>query len=187
MRLVVSPVVVALGLAIAAPVAAITSGGVAFAQQQPAAPPQDDVKQIALTQAQIDQTVAAKKEIDAVIAQLPQTQSAQPDPKTMAKLDAVAKKYKFSSYDEYDDVSSNIGLVMAGVDPQTKKYVGPEAVIKKEIAEVQADAKIPAKDKKEALDQLNGALTSVVPVTIPGNIQLVTKNYDKLAAVLSQD
>ena len=46
---------------------------------------------------------------------------------------------------------------MSGIDPATKKYVGGEAVIKAQIAQVQADKKMSAKDKKEALDDLNQA------------------------------
>ena len=52
---------------------------------------------------------------------------------------------------------------MAGFDPATKKYVGTEAVIKAQIAEVQADKKMSAKDKKEALADLNEALKTPAP------------------------
>ena len=45
--------------------------------------------------------------------------------------------------------------MLAGFDPATKKYVGPEAVIKAQIAQVEADKKMSAKDKKEALADLN--------------------------------
>ena len=49
-------------------------------------------------------------------------------PRAMAQLDGVAKKNGFASFDEYSDVTDNIGMVMAGFDPATKKYVGNEAV-----------------------------------------------------------
>ena len=76
----------------------------------------------------------------------------------------------------------------SGFDPATKKYVGAEAVIKSQIAQVQADKKMAAKDKKEALADLNEALKSPQPVIEnKGNIDLVTKYYDKLADALSED
>ena len=104
----------------------------------------------------------------------------------MEQLDAVAKKYKFANYAEYDDVAGNISLVMSGIDPDTKKYVGAEAVIKKEIASVENDKTVAPNDKKEQLEELRAALKSPpVPVKIPANIELVTKNYDKLTAALS--
>ena len=72
--------------------------------------------------------------------------------------------------------------------PRTKKYVGTEAVIKAQIAQVQADKKMPAKDKKEALADLNEALKSPPPaIENKGNIDLVAKYYDKLADALGDD
>ena len=79
----------------------------------------------------------------------------------------------------------NISLVLGGFDPATKKYVGAEAVMKSQIAAVQADKKMPAKDKKEALAELNEALKSPPPaIENKGNIDLVGKYYDKLLAAL---
>jgi hypothetical protein len=77
--------------------------------------------------------------------------------------------------------------VFGGVDPASKKYVGSEAVIKAQIAQVQADKKMPAKDKKAALADLNEALKSPPPaIENKGNIDLVAKYYDKLAEVLGE-
>jgi hypothetical protein len=78
--------------------------------------------------------------------------------------------------------------VLGGFDPATKKYVGTEAVIKAQIAQVQADKKMPAKDKKEALADLNEALKQPGPeIENKGNIELVGKYYDKLADALGDD
>ena len=99
-----------------------------------------------------------------------------------AQLDAVAKKNGFASYAEYNDVTDNISMVMGGFDPATKQYVGAEAVLKAQIAAVQADKKMPAKDKKAALAEMNAALKTPAPVIEnKGNIDLVAKYYDKLA------
>lgn len=66
-------------------------------------------------------------------------------------------------------------------------YVGTEAVIKQQIAAVQADKKIPAKDKKVALDELNGALKQPQPaIENKGNIDIVAKYYDKLTAAMQE-
>jgi hypothetical protein len=122
--------------------------------------------------------------MDAITDKIPE--NAKPDPKINAQLEAVAKKNGFASYEEYNDVTDNIGLVISGFDPATKKYVGNEAVIKGQIAEVQADKKMSPKDKKEALADLNDALkTPAPPIANKGNIDLVAKYYDKLAATMS--
>jgi hypothetical protein len=78
--------------------------------------------------------------------------------------------------------------VLAGFDPVSKKYVGTEAVIKAQIAQVQADKKMSAKDKKDALADLNQALKAPEPpIENRGNIDLVGKYFDKLAAIMGDD
>ena len=143
------------------------------------------VKQIALTEKQIQGVLAASKDVDAITDKIPD--NAKPDPKVDAQLDAVAKKNGFASYDEYNSVVDNISLVLGGFDPATKKFVGAETVLKAQIAQIQADKKMPAKDKKEALADLNEALKSPPPaIENKGNIDLVAKYYDKLAEVLGE-
>src|SRR3954466_8549850 len=143
------------------------------------------VKQIALTEKQIQGVLAASKDVDAITDKIPD--NAKPDPKVDAQLDAVAKKNGFASYDEYNSVVANISLVLGGFDPATKKFVGAETVLRAQIAQIQADKKMPAKDKKETLADLNEALKSPPPaIENKGNIDLVAKYYDKLAEALGE-
>lgn len=192
MREFVRPVAAALSVACLAASVAIVSTGSALAQpkmapaQQAAPPQQPALKQIALTDKQIEGVIAAAKDMDAITEKL--SQNAKPDPKVTAQLEAVAKKNGFASYDEYNMVVDNISIVLAGFDPATKKYVGSEAVIKAQIAQVQADKKMSAKDKKDALADLNQALKAPEPpIENKGNIDLVAKYYDKLAAIMGDD
>ena len=164
--------------------------GVALAQSKEAPPAQGaqppQIKQIPLTEKQIQGVLSAQKDMDAITAKLPE--NAKPDPKIMTQLDAVAKKNGFASYDEYNSVMDNIGLVLGGFDPSTKKYVGSEAVIKSQIAQVEGDKKMSAADKKQALADLNTALKSPEPpIENKGNIDLVSKYYDKLAELMGDD
>ena len=190
------PALTALGVACLVSATSLVSSGAAFAQakQQPApaqqaapAPAQAPaLKQIALTDKQLDGVLAAQKDMDAITEKLPENTA--PDAKVIAQLDGVAKKHGFASYDDYNNVVDNISLVLGGFDPTTKKYVGNNAVIKSQIAQVEADKKMPAKDKKEALDELNQALKSPAPaIENKGNIDLVGKYYDKLVAALGDD
>jgi 2-phospho-L-lactate guanylyltransferase (CobY/MobA/RfbA family) len=195
MREFIRPVAVALSIVCLAASVAVLSSGSALAQgmqkmapAQAAPPPGKPpaVKQIALTDKQVEGVIAAAKDMDAVTSKMPQ--NGKPDPKLMAQADAVAKKYGFASYDQYNDVVDNIGMVMSGIDSVSKKYVGNAAVIKAQIAEVQADKKMSAKDKKAALDDLNQAAKAPEPtIENKGNIDLVVKNYDKLAAIMGED
>jgi hypothetical protein len=177
----------------------VGSGGEVLAQAKQAPPKQSApaqaapppaaeapaLKQIALTEKQIEGVIAASKDVDAIADKIPD--NAKPDPKIDAQLDAVAKKNGFASYDEYTTVIDKISLVLGGFDPATKKFVGAEAALKAQLAEVQADKKMSAKDKKEALADLNEALKSPPPaIENKGNIDLVAKYYDKLAAALGE-
>jgi len=144
------------------------------------------LKQIPLADKQIQAVLAAQKDMDAITDKMSETDK--PDPKVLGQLDAVAKKNGFAGYDEYANVLDNITLVLGGFDPQTKKYIGTDAVIKAQIAQVQADNKMSAKDKKEALDDLNQALkTPEPPIQNKGNIDLVGKYYDKLVAAVGRN
>jgi hypothetical protein len=176
----------AFAIAALSPLAIAAGAGAAFAQNQPSGAQDEATKQVALTDAQVQAYIAAQAEIEPILEKMPANASEQPDPKTMARLDSIAKKYKFASFDEFDEVAANIGLVMDGVDPQTKKYVGADVIIKKQIADIQADKKMSAADQKEALAEMNDALKSVEPVTIAANIDLVVKYYDKIVAASPQ-
>jgi hypothetical protein len=191
------PVLTALGVACLISAASLASSGPALAQAKQAAPAQaaptqaapeqmPTLKQIALTDKQLDGVLAAQKEMDAITEKLPENTA--PDAKVIAQLESVAKKHGFAGYDDYNNVVDNISLVLGGFDPTTKKYVGAEAVIKSQIAQVEADKKMPAKDKKEALEELNQALKTPGPaVENKANIDLVGKYYDKLVAALGDD
>jgi hypothetical protein len=188
MRETVRPLFVALSVAcLSVSLTALSnSAALAQAKQAPAdqmAPAQaaaPQVKQIALTDEQIESALVATKEMDPITAKIPQ--DAKPDPKITAQLEAIARKSGFASFDEYNNVVDNISLVLGGFDPATKKYVGSDAVLKAQLAEIQADKKMSAKDKKDALAEINEALKYPAPaIENKGNIDLVTKYYDKLA------
>ncbi|MDE5446332.1 hypothetical protein GWG65_34210 [Bradyrhizobium sp. CSA207] len=193
MRALLRPALTAFGVACLISAASVTSTGTAFAQAKPqqapsqAAPAEAPaLKQIALTDKQIDGVLAAQKDMDTITEKL--AENTAPDQKVIAQLDTIAKKHGFAGYDDYNNVVDNISLVLGGFDPATKKYVGVEAVIKAQIAQVQADKKMPAKDKKEAVDELNQALKMPAPqVENKANIDLVGKYYDKLIAALGDD
>jgi 2-phospho-L-lactate guanylyltransferase (CobY/MobA/RfbA family) len=195
MRKFIRPVAAALSIACLAVSISALSAGSALAQAKPqaapaqAAPPAGQppvLKQIPLTEKQVEGVITAAKDMDAITAKI--RESGKPDPKIIAQLDATAKKYGFASYAEYNNVVDNIGIVLSGFDPVTKKYVGSEAVIKAQIAQVQADKRMSAKDKKEVLADLNQALKAPEPsIENKGNIDLVTKYFDKLAAIMGDD
>jgi ribonucleotide monophosphatase NagD (HAD superfamily) len=160
----------------------LLSTGSAMTEVQVASPE----KQMALTKKQIEGVLAAQKEMDEINEK--QSESAKPYLIVAEQLESVAKKNGFASYDEYTDVLDTISIVLAGFDPVTKKYVGSEAVIRAQIARVQANKNMPDEDKTEALSELNNALKSPAPtVENKGNIDLVATYYDKFADIAGSD
>jgi hypothetical protein len=187
MRAYVRSVVSAVSLACLAGLCALPSAGGALAQSQAAPPSQlPALKQLALTDKQVEAVIATQREMNPITDKLPENAPA--DPKIIAQLEAIAKKHGFASYDDYNVVVDNISLVLGGIDPASKKYVGAEAVIKGQIAQVEADKKMSAEDKKQALNDLNLALKMPAPmIENKANIDLIIKYYDKLDAVMGED
>lgn len=163
--------------------ASLTAAPSALAQNQPPADQAagDALAQMLLTEAQVTNYIAAQPEMSKLLEEAPQDENAAPDPKFMAKLEALAKKYKFANYDEFDTIAGNIALVLDGVDPKTKKYVGTEAAVKQQIAEIQANKQMAPADKKQQIEDLREELKSITPIKFKPNIDLVLKYYDQLA------
>jgi len=183
MRISIFSAAACFGLACIAVAAGALPADRAMAQQ--GATSSDAVKQIQLTDKQVEGVLAANSDMNAIFAKLPE--GSEPDQKALNQLDGVAKKYGFKDYAEYDEVTSNVNLVMGGFDAATKKYVGPDIVLKQQIADVQADKTMSAKDKKEALSELNDEIKSLAPLQFPQNATVVGKYYDKLSAVMAQE
>ena len=157
-------------------------------QAAPTPPPAPEpLKQIALTDKQVESLIAAQKEMDAVTDKLPEGAQDKPDPKLQAQLEGIAKKNGFADFNEYGAVYDNVSMVMSGIDPKTKAFTEPPEALKKQIAAVTADPKIPAKDKKAILDEMNAAIKITTNVQFKDNVTLVTKYYDKLGPLLQDD
>ena len=132
------------------------------------------VKQIRLTERQIQGFIAAQKEM-AVVAEFGQR-----DPRLQTESESVAKKNGFKDFAEYDEVAANILMVFAGVDPQSKQYTDPQTATKKKIAEIIADKTISKREKKELLNEFEKRLNAAQPIQYPSNIELVRKYYDQI-------
>jgi hypothetical protein len=162
--------------------AVLAMATVAIVFQAPGAHAQQPPQQVQLTAKQIEQYIAAFKELTPLFEKLDQA-GGKPDPKLIAAVTGAVKKYGFKDLDEYDQVVVSIVAVLDGIDPKTRQYTNPIESIKKEIAAVQADKTMKPADRKKALEALNAELGEVQPVQHQGNIALVIKYYDKLSAV----
>jgi len=150
----------------------------------PGASTAQELKQIKLTDKHIQGLMAAYEDIAKVYDG---AESDKPeDPKVEAQAAAIAKKNGFASLAQYEDVLTNITMIMSGIDPQTKKFTEPPEQIKHEIAALKADKSVPEADKKEGLTQLEAALKNARPIQFKENIALVLKYFDQLAPIMQE-
>ena len=156
----------------------------ALALALPSGASAQEFKEIPLTEKQVLGFIAAQKDFAALAQKTPGRPGDKPDPKVIQELETIAKKHGFANFNEYGEVSANIGIIMAGLDPKTKAFSEPPAVIKQEIEEVMADKSIPAKEKGQILEELKEALKQAQPIKQRANIELVKKHYERLDAVV---
>jgi hypothetical protein len=149
----------------------------------PRAATAQEAKQIKLAEKQLQSFIAAYRDIAKLYES---ADSDKPDPKVEAQAASIAKKNGFASLAQYDDVLTNITMIMSGIDPQTKKFTEPPEQIKNEIAALKADRSVPEADKKEGLAQLEAALKVAKPIQFKENIALVLKYYDQLAPFMQE-
>jgi len=139
---------------------------------------QDAMKQVQLSEKQVQGYIAAQKDMAALSEKM--QGNSKPDAKMQSQMEAAIKKAGFANMDEYSAVADNIQLVMSGIDPETKNFSEPKVAIQKEIDEVKNDKSMSAEEKKQALAELNEALKAAEPVKFQGNVELVKKYYDQL-------
>ena len=151
-----------------------------FASFSTSSPAQVTGTQIKLTENQIEGFIAAQDDMLAVVEKMGAAFSDHANTEYDAELDAVTKKHGFKDLAEFDAVATNISMVLAGIDPETKLFTDPQVAIKKEIEDVSSDESIPASEMRNLLEQLNAAFQAADPIRFPTNIELVTKYYDKL-------
>jgi hypothetical protein len=139
-----------------------------------------NVRQIKLTEKHIQGFIAADDEMAKVYG----ANVDNSDPKVRAQGEAIAKKNGFASLAEYDDVSTNIAIIMSHLDQETKKFTEPPDRVKQEIAALKADKSISDPEKKQGLAELETALKGAKPIQFKENITLVSKYYDQLLPLM---
>ncbi len=150
---------------------ALAQGSAAVTQDQP-------IEQLVLTESQIKALITAQKSIDALGEPVEEERSDD----GLAKLNAAVKKHGFTDFAEFSKVLDNVVLVLTGIDQQTKTYVGPDELIKRQIADIKADQSLSAEDRRDVLTELEASLTQLPPaVQFKENIALVLRYYDQLS------
>ena len=149
----------------------------------PGVAPAQEVKQIKLTDQNIQGFIAAHEDMVKLYESANRTK---PDPKLNAQAEAIVKKNGFASLAEHAAVTMNVAMIMSGIDPQTKEFTEPPEQIRKTIAALKADTSVPEREKKQVLAQLEATLKSTKPIQFKENIALVLKYFDKLTELMQE-
>lgn len=142
-----------------------------------------DFKQVKLSDKLVQGFIAAQKDLAAMAAKL-QAAGDKPDAQLQAELEGVATRNGFANFADLDDTAANISMVMAGLDPQSGEYVDPIEAIKKEMDEIKKDDKIPEKDKKQMLEEMDQALKTTPPLQFKENVAVVKKFQKEIEKAL---
>ena len=140
-----------------------------------------EVKQIKLTEKHLQGLIAVSEDMAKLSDGANQDKL---DAELEAQAEALVKRNGFANLAEFDDVSTNISIIMSSIDQQTKKFTEPPEQIKQQIAAVQADKSAPEEEKREDLAQLEAALKDTKPIQFKENIALVLKYFDKLSPLM---
>jgi hypothetical protein len=145
--------------------------------------PEQDVKQIKLTDEQVQHFIAAQTDLASIASKI-QAAGDSPDPALQAELEGIATKHGFGNFAELDDVAANISIVMAGLDSGTGNFVDPVEALKKERDDVQKDASIPDTDKKQLVDELTEAINTTPQLQYKENVDIVKAHKAEIEKAL---
>jgi hypothetical protein len=165
----------ALGIMIASPLAQ--------GQKQEEA---EQFKQVRLTEKQVKAFISAQKQLAPLSSKL-EASGDKADPALQKQVEQIAKSNGFASVEELGDVSANISIVLAGLDPKTGEFTEPPELIRKEIEALKQDKQAPQKEKDQALAEMQAALKAAAPLQFKENVAVVRKYQKDLDQVLGQD
>jgi hypothetical protein len=162
---------------------ALTLAVLAFALFHPSLGSAQEMKQIKLTEKHIQSFIAASEEISTLSGGDNQDNGDQ----KLEQVETLVKKYGFVNMEEFDHISTNISMIISGIDQQTRKFTEPKEQIRQQIAAIKSDKSIPEAEKKEHLAQLDAALREAKPIQFKENITLVLKHFDKLFQLMQDE
>lgn len=143
-------------------------------------------KQIKLTEKQVRAFISAQKQLAPLASKLDGAAD-QPNPALQKEIEQIAKSNGFATLDEFDDVSANISLVLAGLDPQSGQFTEPPDQIKKDMDDIKQDKQLSQKDKDQALAEMQEALKKAAPLQYKENVAVVKKFQKELDQVTAQE
>src|SRR5262245_26290825 len=147
---------------------------------------EQSLKQVKLTEKQVQSFISAQKQIAPFASKL-EAAGDKIDPALQSQVEKIAKSNGFESLDELGDVGANISMVLCGLDPQTGQFTELPDLIKKDMEELKQNKQMPQKDKDKAVADMQEALKTAAPLKFKENVALVKKYQKQLDQVLGQE
>lgn len=144
-----------------------------------------DIQQMLLSEKQVMGLAAAQKDLAAIAKRLDGLAD-DTEVSVKGELDDVAAKHGFKDFDELDQVSANVQIVLDGIDPETGEYQDPIIGLKEELEEVRVDTTLKPDEKKSLIEELEEAVASLPALKYKENIALVQKHRDLIQKALDE-
>ncbi len=155
----------------------IVSSAAAMAQGQPPAP-----KQVPITDAQVQQMLAAKGDLDAIDAKYGNDKSEAADKKAMAEAEVAVQKAGFKGgLAEFDNVAFSVGVVLGALD-ENNTMMSKDQIVARTRKEIETSA-MPDAEKKKALVEMEKSIGEI-ETPLAANIEIVKKQSAKLRQML---
>jgi hypothetical protein len=149
---------------------------------QPGARAQQSVSPIELNQTLLDRWLVVMPK---VVKLNTSSDAPQTDDTLRPHLEKICMEAGFDSYDQCGEVIGYVGLIVSACDRRTRSFRDPIVMMRRQIARIEADARLSPADKDNATAELTQIVTRF-PSNLPeAHLRLVTANRDRIFAVLA--
>lgn len=143
------------------------------------------LRQVKLTQQSIKGVIAAQPDLDAFAATFDTAEGSEAvTADETEKLEAIAKKHGFKSYEDLEAATFTAAFILEGVNPETGAFTEPRKLLEQELNDVKTDKDLDAEERKLLIEELSKAIEADPKVAYPEDIELITKNRKALLKVL---
>lgn len=140
-------------------------------------------KTVELNQSLLDQWIVV---MPAVIKLGKSTSAPQTDEAARPHMERICTEAGFQSYDQCAEVIGYVGMIVSACDRRTQTFRDPIALMRREVARLEADTKMPPAAKAQVIAELK-EIVAAFPDGFPDHhIRLMNANRDRVfAAVIS--
>jgi len=146
----------------------------ARAQQQQASP-------VELNQSLLDRWLVA---MPGIVKLGTSSSAPQTDDDARPHVERICAEANFDSYDQCAQVIGYVGMIVSACDKRTGTFRDPVAMMRREIARIEASTSLPAANKEQTIRSLREMLAALPDKLPDAHIQLMNANRDRIFAAL---